>query len=64
MIDLQREKYIRLIGLVEELEEKIESIEKKRLKSDSELMDLKEKLSGCRDELQRVSNGCGYPHHH
>jgi peptidoglycan hydrolase CwlO-like protein len=64
MIDLQKKKYMNLIGLVEDLEDELESLEKQDSADNAEVERIKAELNKYRDELQRVSNGCGYPHHH
>lgn len=63
MMDAQRKKYQVLMQEIEELEDKIEEMEASDPAS-QELQDLKEKLAEQRNELARISDGCGSPHHH
>lgn len=62
MTDLAREKYLRLMKEIEDLEEQIEDLEEN--KNSPELPALKEKLADKRSELARISDGCGKPHSH
>ena len=74
MTDPGREKYARLMGRIEVLEEQIEELQR-RLAGDlgaidrpttvshrKELQELAEQLGMARSELSRVSDGCGKPH--
>ena len=60
MTNIAREKYVKLMTEVEELEDEIEADGI----SESELKSLKEQLADKRNELTRLSDGCGYPHPH
>ncbi len=63
MSDPTREKFAHLIEMVEAMEDLVEAIEA-REGADSgqaELAAAREKLQQARDELSRVSNGCGSP---
>lgn len=74
MTDPGRDKYARLMGRIEALEEQIEELQRRlagdlgatdRATADSlrkELQDLSEQLGMARSELSRVSDGCGKPH--
>lgn len=59
MKDLIHEKFARLMDEVEALEEDIEQKEKNKSVSTRELLNLKEKLAEMRNELKRLSDGCG-----
>ena len=48
---------------IEDLEDKIEELEKENPK-DPELEIKREQLAEKRNELARISDGCGTPHHH
>jgi archaellum component FlaC len=71
MTDPAREKYVRLMTEIEDLEERVEDLEKevevvkgspdaKVVKE--ELEDLRAGLATKRNELARISDGCGKPH--
>ncbi len=57
MHDVTRQKFAKLMDEIEELEDKIEA---KNTKEDINI--LREQLIEKRNELQRLSDGCGYPH--
>ena len=59
MKDLIHEKFARLMDEVEALEEDIEQKEKNKSVSAQELLNLKDKLAEMRNELKRLSDGCG-----
>ena len=59
--EIERQKYLRLITQVEELEERVATLEQQK-KNGNELRLLQEQLANARTELTRVSNGCGHPH--
>lgn len=74
MTDIAREKYLRLMAHIGDLEDRIEDLERE-LENDQgkdgtpgadvirqELIDLTEQLARGRSELSRVSDGCGKPH--
>lgn len=54
MKDLQREKYVKLMSSIEDLEDIIEK--------NSDNIDAREKLAEIRNELARVCDGCGSFH--
>jgi len=58
--DIERQKYLRLITEVEELEDRVAALEMQEKKGE-ELRLLQEQLATARTELTRVSNGCGRP---
>jgi hypothetical protein len=64
MSDIARQKYIRLITEVEDLEDKIENMEKDNNSDQSKILELKNKLAEKKTELARISDGCGTPHGH
>jgi molybdopterin converting factor small subunit len=59
MHDVHREKFANLMNEVEELEDKIEANDSKE-----DISALREELIEKRNELQRLSDGCGVAHHH
>jgi predicted nucleic acid-binding Zn-ribbon protein len=71
MTDPAREKYSRLMTEIEDLEERVEDLEKEmevvkgspdaKVVKD-ELEDLRVALATKRNELARLSDGCGKPH--
>jgi hypothetical protein len=63
MLNAQRKKYQILMQEIEDLEDKIEELEGSDPET-QELQAVKEKLADQRNELARVSDGCGTPHHH
>ena len=68
MTDIAREKYQRLMGRIETLEEMIEELQGQLADPQAaeavarELKDLTEQLAQARSELGRLSDGCGKPH--
>ena len=61
MTDVNREKYAHLMGEIEEFEENIEKLQ--AASADKEkIISLQEELSEKRNELARMSDGCGTPH--
>ena len=74
MTDVARETYRRLMAEIAELEDRLTDLEQNRAAvSDSpnpqdlqvvhqELHDLRETLAAKRNELARLSDGCGKPH--
>ena len=58
---IEREKYLHLISQVEDLEERVATLEQQN-KAGDELRLLQEQLANARRELQLVSDGCGVPH--
>ena len=63
MSDVMKERYMKLMQEIEDLEDRIEIIELKDANS-SKLEALREELAEQRNELARISDGCGTPHHH
>ena len=69
MNDIAREKYLRLMTQVSELEDQVNDLEEQLAdpshKNDpglqQELKELQEALALKRSELARISDGCGYP---
>jgi hypothetical protein len=55
MKDVAHEKFAKLMEEIEELESRLE---------EKESEELREQLIEKRNELQRLSDGCGHPHHH
>jgi len=74
MIDIAREKYARLMAQIEELEDRVDTLETMLTSNNDptnpqdaaiiqqELKDLLEQLATKRSELTRLSDGCGKPH--
>ena len=71
MTDITREKYLRLMAQVDELEDRVTDLEAQLAgpaKGDpetvleQELKDAQEALALRRSELSRISDGCGKPH--
>jgi hypothetical protein len=58
--EIERQKYLRLISEVEDLEERVATLEQQGRQGE-ELRLLQGKLGAARTELTRVSNGCGQP---
>ncbi len=61
--DVLRDKYVHLMTEIEVLEENIEKLEKKSV-AGKKLEMLKEDLAMKKNELARLSDGCGTPHEH
>jgi hypothetical protein len=61
--DVLRDKYVHLMTEIEGLEDSIEKLEKKSV-SGKKLEMLKEDLAMKKNELARISDGCGTPHAH
>jgi hypothetical protein len=61
--DVLRDKYVHLMTEIEVLEENIEKLEKKSV-AGKKLEMLKEDLAMKKNELARLSDGCGTPHAH
>lgn len=69
--DVAREKYVHLMTEIEDLEDKLEKFDVKGSKkkaqkafTERELMVMKEALAAKKNELARISDGCGKPHAH
>jgi hypothetical protein len=74
MTDIVRDKYLRLMAHLADLEDRIEDLEKELASEPGtispdeaglirqELKDLNEDLAKGRSELSRLSDGCGTPH--
>lgn len=74
MTDVTREKYAKLMAEIADLESRVESLESNLSESggfsgtedattfEQELHDLREQLAEKRNELARLSDGCGKPH--
>ena len=63
MLEVMKLRYMKLMQGIEDLEDRIEIIELKDMNS-PKLAPLREELAEQRNELARVSDGCGTPHHH
>ncbi len=61
MTDVAREKYLRLMTDIEELEDEIDQLMKKSAPAD-DIFAVQELLTTKRNELTRISDGCGHPH--
>ena len=65
--DPARQKYVKLMMEIEDLEETIEKLESKNKLAKAtytKLGALKNDLAGKKNELARISDGCGTPHTH
>ena len=58
--DIEKQKYFKLMETMEELEEKLDTLNK----NDEEFKELSEKLIDVKNEIARVSDGCGHSHSH
>lgn len=61
MTDVAREKYLKLMTDIEELEDKVEQLQKDGVEGE-QLVSVQEQLAEKRNELTRLSDGCGHPH--
>ncbi len=61
MINVAREKYLRLMTDIEELEDEIEQLKRSSAAAE-DILAVQELLSTKRNELTRISDGCGHPH--
>lgn len=61
MSDVARAKYLKMMTEIEDIEDKIAEMEKSGA-SQSDIMSLKDKLAEKRNELARISDGCGKGH--
>ena len=59
MHDIHREAFAKIMEEIEVLEDKIEAND-----SNEDIKALREELIEKRNELQRLSDGCGVAHHH
>lgn len=64
MKDITREKYARLMDEVERIEDLITELEQGQISDPEELAQLKEELAAKKNELARLSDGCGKSHSH
>jgi hypothetical protein len=69
--DVAREKYVHLMAEIEELEDKLERFDVKGPKkkaqkafTEREVLVMREALAAKKNELARISDGCGKPHAH
>lgn len=62
MKDVAREKYARLMDEIERLEELLEESPSQGQPDAEELAMLKNELATKKNELSRLSDGCGKPH--
>jgi hypothetical protein len=62
MTDTAREKYARLMDEIERLEDAIEEMKSKGGCDTNQLSAMNEALTVNRNELARLSDGCGRPH--
>lgn len=61
MTDVARQKYLKLMVDIEELEEEIETLKKNHAPAD-DILAVQELLASKRNELARISDGCGHSH--
>lgn len=62
MKDLNREKYSHLMAEIEQLEDCISELENEKPVNKEQMEKAKAKLAEKRNELARISDGCGKPH--
>jgi uncharacterized protein YdcH (DUF465 family) len=62
MKDIAREKYARLMDEIEQIEDLISEVEGQEKPEADELARLRDELAIKRNELARLSDGCGKPH--
>lgn len=62
MTNAAREKYARLMGEIETLEDAVEAMKSKGSSDKNKLSAMNEALIAKRNELARLSDGCGRPH--
>lgn len=62
--DVAREKYVHLMTEIEELEDKLEKDNVGKAFTEREIAIMKEALAAKKNELARISDGCGKPHAH
>jgi hypothetical protein len=58
MVDIQREKYLKLMLEIEELEDELEQYKTSGSEADK-IKEMTELLIDKRNELKRISDGCG-----
>ena len=58
--EIARKKYLDLMEQVEDLEEKVTALERRKAPA-ADVQALQQKLAAARTELTRVSDGCGHP---
>jgi ribosome-interacting GTPase 1 len=61
MTDVARAKYLRMMAEIEDIEDKIAEMEKIKA-SQSDIMSMKDELAEKRNELAKISDGCGKGH--
>ncbi len=61
MTDVLREKYVQLMDAIEVLEDRLEALQKKNGDA-AAVNELQTELAAKRNELARISDGCGKPH--
>jgi len=61
MTDVAREKYLKLMTEIEDIEDDIEQLKKKSAPAD-DIIAVQELLAVKRNELARISDGCGHSH--
>jgi chromosome segregation ATPase len=62
MKDIAREKYARLMGEIEQIEDLVSEVEGQDSPDKDELEKLRAELAAKKNELTRLSDGCGKPH--
>ena len=62
MKDVAREKYVNLMVEIENLEDCISELENETPVDMAQLEKAKAELAGKKNELARISDGCGKPH--
>lgn len=62
MKNLNREKYSRLMAEIEQLEDCVYELENEQPVNSEQLEKARTQLAAKRNELARISDGCGKPH--
>jgi chromosome segregation ATPase len=62
MKDLAREKYVKLMDEIEKIEDVITQLEDESPVDQKQLDNARAELSTKKNELARISDGCGKPH--
>jgi hypothetical protein len=64
MSEVMKKTYSKLMGEIEDLEDLIEISENDKTIDTEKLLKLKNELAEKREELARISDGCGHSHNH
>lgn len=64
MKDVTKEKYVRLMSEIELIEDLVSEVEQQDSPDPEELSRLRDELAAKKNELARISDGCGKSHSH